>query len=535
MNLARWLERAAAIDGSRPALALGDAIVCDYRQFADRSARGAGWLRAQGLAPGDRVALFRGNDPDYLLWLWSIWWAGLVAVPINAKLHGLEAAYILGHSGARLCLADGERAGLLAAHVPEGCSIAVGARAGRDARDADATPLGAPLGTPLGTPLALPAAAQLDTLDPVPIADRAEDDDVWLFYTSGTTGRPKGVQLSARNLRWATMGYLAEVQPVAPGHTMLHPAPLSHGSGLYHLPYVLKGALNVVPASGGFDCAEIAALASHWGEASFFAAPTMVHRLVEWAAARPRDGGSPPIPGLATICYGGGPMYLADIERALDVIGPHFAQIYGQGESPMTITVLPKTVLLDRRHPRHRERLASVGYAQPMVEVAVRDADGRELPAGEPGEVCVRGEVVMKGYWNDPQASAAALRDGWLHTGDIGALDADGFLTLLDRSKDLIISGGSNIYPREVEEALLTHPAVAEASVVGAADPDWGEIVVAWVVLRSPATEAELDAHCLERIARFKRPKRWHFVNELPKNNYGKVLKTVLRSGWPPQ
>ncbi|ODT37993.1 MAG: hypothetical protein ABS55_01830 [Lautropia sp. SCN 70-15] len=501
MNLAHWLARSAAVFGERPALAHGDTVVCDYREFADRAARGANWLRGRGLAPGDRVGLFRGNDPDYLVWLWSVWWAGLVAVPINAKLHGREAAYILGHSGAKLCLVDAERGQALGAHLPAGCEL-VGAEA-------------------------LP---EVSGLPPADIAERGEDDDAWLFYTSGTTGRPKGVQLTARNLRWCTMAYLAEVQPVSPGDTMLHPAPLSHGGGLYHLPYVLNGGLNVVPASGGFDGAEIAALAAHWRNASFFAAPTMVHRLVEWAAARAAGGvGARPIEGLATICYGGGPMYLADIERALAVIGPHFAQIYGQGESPMTITVLPKHVVLDRAHPRHRERLASVGYAQTMVEVSVRDAEGRALPAGEPGEVCVRGEVVMKGYWQDPDATAKAIREGWLYTGDVGALDADGFLTLLDRSKDLIISGGTNIYPREVEEALLTHPAVAEVSVIGAPDADWGEVVVAWVVPRAPVTEAELDAHCLEHIARFKRPKRWRFIEALPKNNYGKVLKTELR------
>ena len=494
MNLAHWLARSAAVFGGRPAIALGDRACFDYREFADRSARGARWLQAQGFAPGDRIGLFRGNDPQYLLWLWSAWWAGLVAVPINAKLHGREAAWILSHSGARACVADAERAAALAGHLSGGCRVF-----------GDGFP-------------------DVSALDAAPVAERDEDDDFWLFYTSGTTGRPKGVQLSARNLRWATMGYLAEVQPVAPGDAMLHPAPLSHGGGLYHLPYVVNGGLNVVPASGGFEPAEIAALAARWRNASFFAAPTMVHRLVDWAARQQLR-----LDGLATICYGGGPMYLADIERALDVIGPHFAQIYGQGESPMTITVLPKHAILDRGHARHRERLASVGYGQPMVEVAVRGPDGSVLGAGEPGEVCVRGEVVMKGYWNDPQASAAAIRDGWLHTGDVGALDADGFLTLLDRSKDLIISGGTNIYPREVEEALLEHPSVAETSVIGAADPDWGEVVVAYVVLRAPATEAELDAHCLQRIARFKRPRRWRIVAELPKNHYGKVLKTELR------
>jgi len=195
----------------------------------------------------------------------------------------------------------------------------------------------------------------------------------------------------------------------------------------------------------------------------------------------------------------------------------------------MTITVLPREVINDSAHPRHRERLATVGYAQPMLEVSIRDTAGVALPAGAMGEVCVRGDVVMQGYWQQPEATAAAIRDGWLYTGDVGRLDDEGFLTLLDRSKDLIISGGSNIYPREVEEVLLQHAAVQEASVIGRHDDEWGEVVVAYVVVRSPVTAAELDAHCLEQIARFKRPKCYRFVDALPKNNYGKVLKTALR------
>jgi long-chain acyl-CoA synthetase len=172
-----------------------------------------------------------------------------------------------------------------------------------------------------------------------------------------------------------------------------------------------------------------------------------------------------------------------------------------------------------------------VGFAQTPVQVRVADIQGRHLPPGETGEVLVRGDSVMAGYWRNPEASAAALRDGWLWTGDVGVLDADGFLTLKDRSKDLLISGGSNIYPREVEEVLLTAPGVAEVAVVGAPDPEWGEVVVAFVVARGATrpTAAALDAHCLERIARFKRPKRYIFVESLPKNNYGKVLKTELR------
>ncbi len=504
MNLAHWLERSAAVFGDRPAIARGRTVVRSYREFAADAARCAGWLHEQGLVPGDRVGLFLGNQPDYLRLLWGAWWAGMVAVPINAKLHGREAALILSDCAATMCFVDASHADRLAGHVPGACRVI------DDHGFLDAPRDAAQAGR-------LPNA-------PVPVAPRDEDDDAWLFYTSGTTGTPKGVRLSARNLRWMALAYLAEVQPVAPGDAMLHPAPLSHGSGMYHLPYVLNGGLNVLPQSGGFDPAEIAALAAHWGNASLFAAPTMVRRLVDWARGQPA-----PLPGLATVVYGGGPMYLADIEDACTVLGPHLAQIYGQGESPMTITVLPRHVVEDRSHPRHRERLASVGYPQPMVEVSIRALDGTPVAVGDEGEVCVRGEVVMKGYWGQPHASEQTLRGGWLRTGDIGRLDEDGFLTLLDREKDLIISGGSNIYPREVEEALLRHPAVAEVSVIGAPDAEWGEIVVAYVVTHAPVGESELDGHCLEQIARFKRPRRYRFVEALPKNNYGKVLKTELR------
>ncbi|HEX6723422.1 MAG TPA: AMP-binding protein [Burkholderiaceae bacterium] len=493
MNVALWLARAAQRFGSRCAIGHGRAAWCSYRELAQRAAALAAWLHAQGVAPGDRVALFLTNRPEYLVMLWGVWWSGAAAVPINAKLHAREVAWILEHSGARLAFCDEGAHDALAALAP-------GVRL-------------------LTEP---PALAALERI--APPVERADTDAAWLFYTSGTTGRPKGVVLGARQLLQASLGYLSEVQSVAPGDVMLHPAPLSHGSGLYHLPYVMHGGVNVVPASGGFDPPEILELAAHWRNASFFAAPTMVRRLVDHVQV---SGRRPE--GLATITYGGGPMYLADIEHALQVIGPYFVQIYGQGESPMTITVLPRDVINDHAHPRHRERLASVGHAQPMLELSIRNAAGAELPVGETGEVCVRGDIVMQGYWQQPEATAAAIRDGWLYTGDVGRLDGEGYLTLLDRSKDLIISGGSNIYPREVEEVLLQHPAVREASVIGRRDAEWGEVVVAYIVACAAVDADALDTFCREHIARFKRPKHYRFVDALPKNNYGKVLKTDLR------
>jgi long-chain acyl-CoA synthetase len=321
--------------------------------------------------------------------------------------------------------------------------------------------------------------------------------------------------------------YFADVDEIAPGDSILHAAPMSHGSGMYNFPHVLRGANQIIPSQGHFEPAEIFELCKHWGGVSFFAAPTMVRRLVVYARDKAAD-----IAGLKTIVYGGGPMYLEDIKEALDVLGERLVQIYGQGECPMAITALSRLHLADRQHPRWEARLASVGVAQSAVEVIVADEADRPIANGQVGEVLVRGDVVMRGYWRNPHASAEALRNGWLHTGDIGSLDADGFLTLRDRSKDLIISGGSNVYPREVEEVLLRHPGVAEVSVVGRRHADWGEEIVAFIVRRpnAPAHEAELDALCLQHIARFKRPRVYRFVDALPKNNYGKVLKTELRA-----
>mgnify|MGYP003488384171 CR=1 FL=1 len=241
---------------------------------------------------------------------------------------------------------------------------------------------------------------------------------------------------------------------------------------------------------------------------------------------------------MKSIVYGGGPMYVADAKAAFAALGPRLAQIYGQGESPMTITAMNPALVADAIARDDDAQLGSVGIAHKGIDVRVGDADDRPLPTGEIGEVLVRGPTVMQGYWNNPEATRSALANGWLHTGDVGSLDADGFLTLKDRSKDLIVSGGSNIYPREVEEVLLLHPDVGEAAVIGRVHEDWGEEVVACIVAGGAAAadagsrrrlEGALDTLCLEHIARFKRPRTYMFLPELPKNNTGKVLKTTLR------
>ena len=325
-------------------------------------------------------------------------------------------------------------------------------------------------------------------------------------------GRPKGATLTNRNLLLMTLSYYADIDPVSARDSVLQVAPLSHGAGLYGLPHIARGAVSVI----GDD---VAACIERWPGMSFFAAPTMVKRLTG-------DLKGADLSNLKTIIYGGAPMYLADLEQALDVFGPRLAQIYGQGETPMTITALSKQDHVDG----DPARLQSVGTARTDVDVRVVDSSDDPLPPGEVGEIVVKGDVVMAGYWNQPEATAETLKHGWLHTGDMGSFDDHGYLTLHDRSKDLIISGGMNIYPREVEEALLTHARVKAVAVVGRPDPEWGEAVVAFVVPDGdPPPTGELDQTCLDRIARYKRPKDYRFVDELPTNNYGKVVKRELR------
>ena len=503
MNVAAWMQRNGLAFANRPGISVGTHVHATYAQWAARVRSIGGALAAlPGMVPGERVALAMTNRAEYLEVLFAVWHAGLFAVPINAKLHREEFRYILGHSGARLAFVSPDLAGTIAplqGDLPELARVVV---VGDD------------------------EWRRMATHDGIDLVPRAPGDPAWLFYTSGTTGRPKGAVLTHRNLLMASLSYFADVDWVSPRDAILHAAPLSHGSGLYALPHIAKGANNIIPEGGHFDPAEIGDLLRHWPSVSFFAAPTMVTRLVgsaEFAGADHRN--------LKTIVYGGGPMYVADLLKALDLLGPKLAQIYGQGEAPMTITALSKEMHAERAHPRWIERLGSAGLARTDVEVRVVDGEDRDLPVGEVGEIICRGDVVMAGYWRDEAASRDTLRGGWLHTGDIGSFDADGFLTLKDRSKDLIISGGTNIYPREIEEVLLKHPSVREVSVVGRPHRDWGEEVVAFVVAEPGAQvrEAELDCLCLEAIARFKRPRAYVFVEALPKNNYGKVLKTELR------
>jgi acyl-CoA synthetase (AMP-forming)/AMP-acid ligase II len=495
MNLFSLLEKSARRYPSKTAVFEGLTPRMTYHQLLRRALGLAGSL-ASSVMPGDRIAIVSENCPEYIEILFACWAKGAVAVPINAKLHAREVRQILGNAEAKLVFTSEKLGTELTSPADGPCEVVeIGAEE-----------------------YALRVAHQQLPV-PVPVAPV---DLAWLFYTSGTTGRPKGAMLSHRNLMSMTMAHLADLETLEPDDAIIHAAPMSHGSGLYILPYIARGCRHVIPASRGFDAREFLDLCEAHRGCGAFMAPTMVRRLRIEA-----EKSETVFPGLRSIVYGGGPMYLEDIQRALRRFGAIFRQLYGQGEAPMTITGMRKGDFGTARD----SVLSSVGWPRSGVDVRVVDETGAEQPVGIPGEIICRGDVVMAGYWRDPAATSATLRDGWLYTGDIGFVSEDGMLTLRDRSKEVIISGGSNIYPREVEEALLSHPSVAEVAVIGEPDPEWGEAVVAVVV---PETGQEvdsemLDACCLQKIARFKRPRRYVVVESLPKSSYGKILKRVLK------
>lgn len=500
MNISALLEQTARRLPDCPAVTQ-DGRTLTYRQFNSAVAGFAGALRGHfGLAKGNRVALAMDNCTELLLALFAIWRAGLVAVPMNAKLHGRELIGLITDSGAALCLTSPKQAAAIRAE-PE---FAQHARFLFDATD--------------------PAFVALCKGDGLDVTPMSPDDLALLFYTSGTTGKSKGAMLTHRNLMFSTTSYLADIDQLDERDTIFHAAPLTHGSGIYALPHIAKGSHNLI-LSGSFDPDEVLSALGEHQNVSMFAAPTMVNRLVRQVG---RWRGN--LSSLKCMIYGGGPMHVQDLKEALEVLGPRFYQLFGQGESPMTITGLDKFHHEKAMRDHRDDWLASCGPARTGVEVMVVDDDGQPLPPGELGEVVTRSDCVMAGYWRNRDATAAALRNGWLHTGDSGKLDEQGFLTLLDRKKDLIISGGSNIYPREIEEVLLEHAGVREVAVIGEPDREWGELVVACIVTNaSNITADELDTLCLNRLARFKRPRRYVFLEDLPKNSYGKVLKRELR------
>ncbi|MBD0417308.1 AMP-binding protein [Oryzicola mucosus] len=496
MNVYAMLADAVRRRAEATAVRWGESRL-SYHAFDGVCAALGDWFAENGCMRGDRVLLFLRNGFAFPVLLMAPMRAGLVVVPVNAKLHPREVAWIAGDAEPKLVVTHAEYVADIRAVLPAGVAPRIVAI----------------------EDLSLPSPVER----PLPPADVEPDDPAWIFYTSGTTGKPKGAVLSHRNLVASTVNCLADIFPFVETDRVLHVAPLSHGSGIYLLPSLARGAENIIYDRPGFRPDEVLDTVAALSVSVIpFVAPTMIVRFLE--AAPRTDIGS-----LRGVVYGGATIHLEHIRAAVARFGPIFHQLYGQGEAPMTISYLPGELHRDADD----DTLLSAGYVRAGVEVRLVNEDDRNVRPGEDGEICVRGDVVMQGYWRNPEATSKALRGGWLHTGDIGRFDGAGRLRVLDRRHDTIISGGTNIYPKEIEDAIAAHPGVREVIAFGVPDDEWGESVAVAVV----ADDALLDAdavltHCKSNLASFKKPKHVLFLPELPKNAYGKVLRRDLREAY---
>jgi long-chain acyl-CoA synthetase len=487
----------------------------DVRSYAilnERVGRLASSLRMLGVAPGDTVGVVTEPEPRALEALFGPLRAGAVLVPMSTKLHGSEYLHMADRVGMKVLICGH-------AHIDRIVPFLGQAREPVTILGFDCAGSGAMNLEDYETAL---AAAGPD----LPDAAVGDDAPAWIFFTSGTTGRPKGAVLTHRNLHAMVTGQLVSICPVAPGDRVAYLTPMAHAAGLLSFQHIARGATHVFPVANRFSASAFYALVQDHRVNRVFMAPTMIQMMLDDMPGEDVD-----LSSLTMILYGGAPMYIDRLKEAVQRFGRIFVQAYALGEAPMSMTCL-SAAEHDMSSEASSRRMESAGKECHLVEIRVVDAKGEAAPTGEQGEVVVRGDVVMQGYWKDPEATASAIRDGWLHTGDVGYLDDRGYLFLTDRIKDMIISGGANIYPREVEEVLHSHPDIHEASVFGVPDPKWGERVVAAVVRREGA---ELSADsvvewCRAHLASYKKPSEIHFSDELPKSDTGKILKREVRS-----
>ncbi len=464
-----------------------------------------------GVRPQDRVALMMTNTPELLEALFAVWKAGATVVPLNARYTQDEILYHVGDSEARVLLAGDEFAAALSP---------IQEKLGLDTLILSGDGTGG-----LEGGIALEGLLERHYGRAPEIPPTGDDDVAWLAYTSGTTGRPKGAMLTHGNLTFVAVSWLADLQRLEPEDVGLVAAPLTHGAGMMALAFVMKAATQVILQPSGFDTAQFLSDVAEHRVTHTWLVPTQIKMVLDHADL---DGAD--LSSLKTIVYGGAPMYVEDLKEAIRRIGPVFMQLFAQSESPMTGTYLrPQEHVLEGPGS---ERLASCGYARSGTEVAILDDKGSPLPPGEIGEICIRCPAVMKGYWRRPDATAETIRDGWLHTGDIGKMDDGGYVFILDRTKDMLISGGLNVYPREIEEVLLRHAGISQAAVIGVPDERWGEAVKAIVVPAPGArlSEAEVVAFAASQLAGYKKPKSVEFVTDLPKTTVGKIDKKALRA-----
>jgi len=499
MNLAHFVEQQARRLADKPAFVWGERI-WPWAEFDARVKAMAAVFASHGISHGDRVLVQARNCNQMFESFFAAMRLGAIWVPANFRGAPDDLAWMAELSGAKLLLCD--------AAFPEHARIP-GPQ----------------------TVLAIGAASfgpDIDVLmndagEVPPLAAVDRDDPAWFFFTSGTTGRPKASVLTHGQLGFVINNHLCDLVPgVTPEDASLVVAPLSHGAGMHALLMVAKGAPTILTTAPKFDTSEIWHLVEKWRVTNMFTVPTILKMLVEAPEARERDHSS-----LRYVIYAGAPMYRTDQIKALETLGPVIVQYFGLGEVTGNITVLPPY-----EHELEGERRAGTcGFARTGMQVEIQDDAGAPCAPGVTGEICVTGPAVFAGYWQNPEANAKSFRNGFFRTGDLGHMDAEGYVYITGRASDMFISGGSNIYPREIEEKILQHPAVSEVAVFGMPDPKWGEIGVAIASLKDghALEPSEIGAFLQDKVASYKIPRAFHVWDEIPKSGYGKLAKRLIR------
>jgi acyl-CoA synthetase (AMP-forming)/AMP-acid ligase II len=509
MNLGHFLKQSADLYPQQTALAWGERS-WSWAASNARVDAAAAALAKLGVGKGDRILVQSRNSNAMFESMFAAFKLGAVWVPVNFRLLPDDVAYIAEASGASLLLYEAKFGAHAEAAVKRAGSLAgvVALDRTRPGERSWESLLAEHAGVTF-------AAAAVEY-----------DDPCWFFFTSGSTGRPKAAVLTHGQMGFVVTNHIADLMPgLGPQDVSLVVAPLSHGAGIHQLIQVARGTPTVLPVGERFDADEIFRLIERHRVSNVFTVPSIVKLMVEDAAVDRYDHSS-----LRQVIYAGAPMYRADQRYALGKLGKCLVQYFGLGEVTGNITVLPAH--LHDADDTKQGRIGSCGYARTAMQVSIQDDAGRELERGQTGEICVIGPAVFAGYFNNEAANAKSFRNGWFRTGDLGHMDAAGFLYITGRNSDMFISGGSNIYPREIEEKILCHPQVREVAVVGMPDAKWGEIGVAAVVATEPAclTGEDLIGWMKSNIAGYKVPRKVVFFDELPKSGYGKITKTLVRA-----
>ncbi|WP_371877218.1 acyl-CoA synthetase [Alsobacter ponti] len=508
MNLAHMLTQNARRFPDRPGFIWGERT-WTWREIDGEVNALAAALAARGIGKGDRILVHSKNCAEMFWSLFAAFRLGAVWVPTNFRLMPEEIVYLATSSGARAFLCHGafpDHAAIIAERAP-----AVEFTWRFDEGGFGETSVGEAIAAHRG--------------DSVPLCPVEHDDPCWFFFTSGTTGRSKAAVLTHGQMAFVVTNHLCDLLPgTTEQDASLVVAPLSHGAGVHQLNQVARGAVTILLPTDRFDIEEAYRLIERHRVTNMFTVPTILKMLAEHPAADRYDHSS-----LRYVIYAGAPMYREDQKTALRKLGKVIVQYFGLGEVTGNITVLPPALHDPEDGPA--ARIGTCGFERTGMQVSIQDDEGRELAPFQTGEICVIGPAVFAGYYDNPEANAKAFRDGWFRTGDLGHIDEEGFVYITGRASDMFISGGSNIYPREVEEKILTHPGIAEAAVLGVPDPLWGEVGVAVCVAREGVvvTEEEMLAFLGPKMTRYKLPKRFFFWEALPKSGYGKVPKRMVR------